>query len=213
VTAVAADEAPFTSELLVHTDDPIIYEIDEQSRIVAVNPAWFDEAQTAHDPRLQEADIVGQELWSLIHEPTTRHLYETIIATARARGKPVSFGCRCDTPEQRRLLHMQVVPRADNRVAFEVSLVESQPRTPVELLRVDRAQSAEIIRMCGWCKRMSLDDASWVEVEAALNTLRLFDASGPLPAITHGICPECLAKVLRLAESGEPVVFGALPAD
>jgi hypothetical protein len=209
----AEDEAPFTAEVLVHTGSPIIYEIDEQNCIAAVNPAWFDEAQTSHDRRLQEAGIVGQDLWSLIHEPTTRHLYETIIATARARGKSVGFGFRCDTPGERRLLHMEVVPQAGDHVAFEVSLVESQPRPSVDLLRVDRAQSDELIRMCSWCKRLPLDDESWVEVEEALETLRVFDVPGPLPAITHGICPECLAKVLEVADKEEPVVFGSLPPD
>lgn len=197
----------------MRTDDPIIYEIDEQHRIAAVNPAWFDEAQTAHDQRLQAAAIVGQELWSLIHEPTTRHLYETIIATARTRGKSVGFSFRCDTPDERRLLRMEVVPRDGDHVAFEVSLVESQSRPSVELLRVDRAQSGDLIRMCSWCKRLPLDDESWVEVEEAVEKLRVFDAPGPLPAITHGICPECLAKVLGVADTAEPVVFGALPAD
>ncbi len=192
-------------------DVPIEYEIDEQHRIATVNRAWFDEAQTAGDERLGDEHVIGRDLWELIHDPNTRHLYETMITRARERAHSVGFRFRCDTPDQRRLLHMEVAPREDRHVAFEVRLVESQPREAVELLRVGRAHSDALIRMCGWCKRVPLPGGAWVEVEEALDAMHLFEASGPLPAISHGICPECLEKMIAIEEGAE-VVFGGLPA-
>lgn len=189
----------------------IEYEIDEQNHIVNANDAWFDEARTAGDERLADGSVVGRDLWDLIHDRNTRHLYETMISRARARAQPVGFCFRCDTPDQRRLLHMKITPRESGHVTFEVRLVESQPREAVELLRIGRAQSDAFIRMCGWCKRLPLPGDRWLEVEQALDALHLFETSGPLPAISHGICPECMRKMLAIEEGAE-VDFGELPA-
>lgn len=195
----------------MRADVALAYEIDGQNRITTVNRAWFDEAQTAGDERLKDERVIGRDLWELIQDRSTRHLYETKIGRARERAQPASFRFRCDTPDQRRLLHMEVTLRESGHVAFEVKLVESQPREPVELLRVGRAPSDALIRMCSWCKRVPLPDGVWVEVEQALDVLHLFEASGPLPAITHGICPACMDKMLAIEEDAE-VVFGELPA-
>lgn len=192
-------------------DVAIEYEIDEQNHIVAVNRAWFDEARTAGDERLKDERVIGRDLWELIRDRSTRHLYETMITRAREKAQPVSFRFRCDTPDQRRLLHMEVAPRESGHVAFEVTLVESQSREEVALLRIGRAQGDAFIRMCGWCKRVPLPGDGWVEVEQALDAMHLFETTGPLPAISHGICPECMDKMLAL-EEGEAVDFGELPA-
>ena len=195
----------------MRADVAIEYEIDGQNRIATVNRAWFDEAQTAGDERLADESVVGRDRWELIQDSSTRHLYETMISRARERAQPVGFRFRCDTPDKRRLLHMEVTAREGGHAAFEVNLVESQPRQAVELLRVGRAQSDALIRMCSWCKRVPLPDGGWVEVEQALGVLHLFESSGPLPAISHGICPECMDKMLAIEEDAE-VVFGRLPA-
>lgn len=106
---------------------------------------------------------------------------------------------------------MKITPHESGHVTFEVRLVESQPREAVELLRIGRAQSDAFIRMCGWCKRLPLPGDRWLEVEQALDALHLFETSGPLPAISHGICPECMRKMLAIEEGAE-VDFGELPA-
>ncbi|MHB0962654.1 MAG: hypothetical protein ACYC5V_05540 [Gemmatimonadaceae bacterium] len=195
----------------MRTDAPIEYEIDEHNRIATVNRAWFDEAQAAGDERLEDEHVIGRDLWELIHDRNTRHLYETMIGRARERALSVGFCFRCDTPDQRRLLHMEIAPRESGHVAFEVRLVELQPREAVELLRVGRAPSDALIRMCSWCKRVPLPSGAWVEVEQALDAMHMFESPGPLPAITHGICPECLDKMIAI-EKGADVVFGGLPA-
>lgn len=192
-------------------DVAIAYEIDGQNRITTVNRAWFDEAQTAGDDRLKDERVIGRDLWELIQDSSTRYLYETMVSRARARARSVGFRFRCDTPDQRRLLHMEVSPREGGHVAFDVTLVASQPREAVELLQVGRAHSDALIRMCGWCKRVPLPGGAWVEVEEALDALHLFEASDPLPAISHGICPECMDKMTAIEEDAE-VVFGELPA-
>ncbi|MDP1892503.1 MAG: hypothetical protein Q8K55_16580 [Gemmatimonadaceae bacterium] len=195
----------------MRADVAIEYEIDGHNHIVSANRAWFDEAQTAGDTRLADESVVGRDLWELIQDSSTRHLYETMISRARVRAQPLGFRFRCDTPDRRRLLHMEITPRESGHVAFEVRLIASQPREAVELLQIGRAHSEALIRMCGWCKRVPMPGDGWVEVEQALDAMHLFEASGPLPAISHGICPECLDKMIAIEEDAD-VAFGGLPA-
>jgi hypothetical protein len=48
--------------------------------------------------------------------------------------------------------------------------------------------------VCGWCKRVR-HGAGWLDVEDALAQLEL--SPGREPSLTHGICPSCLARVLK----------------
>ncbi|MDQ8153036.1 MAG: hypothetical protein P3B98_00115 [Gemmatimonadota bacterium] len=194
---------------------PVEYEIDAQDRLARVNTGWYDEARTSFDARLQDPRLIGRGLWDLIRESTTQQLYEPLIARVRRHAVRVDFAFRCDTPDERRLLRMRVVPKPNHHVAFQVRLLQSQFREPVELLRIDRASSDSFIRMCGWCKRLPIAGGFWVEVEEALQSFGLFDADA-LPAISHGICPECREKVTRGLLDDEwgvdNVICGVLPA-
>ena len=48
--------------------------------------------------------------------------------------------------------------------------------------------------MCGWCDRF-LVDGEWVEVEEAVTRLGLFQLP-QMPAIGHGVCPDCTEMLL-----------------
>ncbi|MGQ9666509.1 MAG: PAS domain S-box protein [Anaerolineae bacterium] len=53
--------------------------------------------------------------------------------------------------------------------------------------------------MCSWCKRIQLSEGRWAEVEEAIRDLHLFDKY-PVPQISHGICPECRDRAMRVWE-------------
>jgi len=48
--------------------------------------------------------------------------------------------------------------------------------------------------MCGWCDRFLVGEG-WVEVEEAAARLGPFRES-ELPAIDHGVCPDCTGLLL-----------------
>ncbi len=53
---------------------------------------------------------------------------------------------------------------------------------------------------CAWCGRIDLD--GWVEEDVALRRLRSYEWSKP-PTFSHGICDDCLERVLRRREAAE----------
>lgn len=99
-----------------------------------------------------------------------------------------------DSPALRRFMELQVVPHDNGEISLSGELIRVEERPEVGLLRPERPATEEVVTMCGWCKRVRLDDGTWVEVEQAVQSMRLFTLD-PLPGITHGICPECFAEV------------------
>jgi len=193
----------------------VVYEIDSTDHIIHVNPAWSAVAEAVAAPGLRAPLILGRLLWDFIGDATTRQLYSTILERARTRARPLAFSFRCDTPTQRRLMHMRIARRAGAAVSFEVRTIATQERPPVALLEAGAPRSGSIVRMCSWCKRMPLPTGQWVEVEEAMKVLDILDAI-PLPAISHGMCPACFEAITgtlgrdQTGDDGE-VTLGSLP--
>jgi hypothetical protein len=70
------------------------------------------------------------------------------------------------------------------------TLLRTEPREVPPLLDPCRERSGHTLPVCGWCRRVRVAEASWVEVEEVVAEQDLFDG-GPLPLLTHGICADC----------------------
>ena len=173
----------------------VLYRLNGRDEIEFVNDAWGDFAAANGGVRLAAADVLGRPLWDFIADSTTRELYRSVLARIQG-GRSVRFTFRCDSPACRRLLEMSVTSGPGGGGAeFRTRTLseESRPRQP--LLTSDALQSDELVRVCGWCKKVNVGGA-WVEVEEAVSRLRLFERP-LLPKVTHGICTDCLATVKR----------------
>ena len=126
----------------------------------------------------------------------TSAIYHFLLGKVRTDGTPVEVPFRCDSPDCRRHMSMEMVPVAEGLVEIRSRLIRRESRDPVSLLdaRVDR--SDELVRMCGWCKKIDLGAQAWVEVEEGVRALALLDAHRA-PGLTHGICPSCRDHLYR----------------
>ncbi len=95
----------------------------------------------------------------------------------------------------RRLLEMDVHSREDGTVEFRTRTVSEEPRQPLALQESGAAGSGELLRMCGWCKKVFFD-GTWTEVEDVVGQLRLFHRPF-LPPITHGVCEGCYQEMIK----------------
>jgi hypothetical protein len=68
------------------------------------------------------------------------------------------------------------------------------------ILDPHRPRSAEFVTMCGWCKRVAVPPRGWLQVEAAVVALALFDEPRP-PQLTHGVCDECSQRLHEALDS------------
>ena len=170
------------------------YELDGELRIRAVDLAWSEFAQANAAPELVvPLGPIGQVIFGYIQDITTIHLYQRLFERVLRTRRPVVFPFRCDSPEVRRFLEMEIRPGRSSGLQLHTRVVRLEPRAPSPLL--DRAvrRDQSLLRMCSWCKAVDAR-GRWCEVEEAVVALNLFERE-LLPAITHGICPPCHQRV------------------
>ena len=133
-----------------------------------------------------------------IADPETRHIYKLLIGRARGEGHEARFTYRCDSPDCRRFMEMRIhYVRALDQVEFRSRVLRLERREPVDLIDPAYAsRSSEILRICGWCKAVSVDQA-WIAAEKAVEQLGLL-AEQALPRISHGICPDCKERLTSI---------------
>jgi hypothetical protein len=179
--------------------DEIHYRVNDRDEIVFVNQAWDRFALANSGEHVTTPQVLGRPLWGFITDPTTRALYRDILARVR-RGRSVRFVLRCDSPECRRLLEMEVSRGPDEVTDFRVHTLSQEAREPQPLLDSDRPHSEELLRVCGWCRRVDAG-GRWAEVEEAVSLLGLFERA-LLPGVTHGMCDDCYSRMVATMSEG-----------
>ena len=142
--------------------------------------------------------VLGSELMAYIVDPETRHIYNLLINRAREEGRQARFRYRCDSPDCRRFMEMRINHiRILDQVEFRSRVLRVERREPVDLIdSAHSKRSGEILKMCGWCKAVSVDHA-WIAVEEAVERLGIL-ADQVLPKISHGICPDCRNRMMHM---------------
>lgn len=174
---------------------PVRYHIDHNDSLDTFNDGWLAFADANEGAALHPSLIRGRQLWEFISDSTTAQLYHTMLARLRRGGPPIQFHFRCDAPDRRRVLRMDMTGDEGGGILFSVSSVREETRAPVELLDVNRLPGADFVTICAWCNRVRLPADRWAEVEEAVAELNLFGGA-PLPALTHGVCPRCSDEIL-----------------
>ncbi len=169
-----------------------IHRIDGDDVIEFVNQEWIEFAAENWDADAARR-VPGTPIWDYVANRSVRHLLQVVVERLRGSGRTVTLPYRCDSPECRRFMEMELEVVAFDKVEFRSRILREEPREPVPLLDPEAARSPEMLVMCSWCKRV--DVPPWMEVEQAVEALNLF---GPeeVPTITHGICDECRDQVL-----------------
>lgn len=188
----------------------LLYHLNSSDEIASVNEAWLRFARSNGGEAVHPTQVVGRSLWVFIADMETRHIYRTLHGRVRERRRPIRFSFRCDAPERRRLLELDISPAEEQGLVYRVLTVREQERDSIVLLEPGRPRSEVFVRMCSWCKRVAVPPHGWLELEEAVLKLALFDHERP-PQLTHGICEDCNRGIERLM-SGDAVrpVMGAL---
>jgi hypothetical protein len=176
----------------------LLYHLNARDEITSVNEEWLAFARVNEGGYLLPPHILGRSLWEFIADPGTRHIYRQLHDRVRSRGEPARLSLRCDSPDRRRLLELNIAPSAHGDLSYQVRTIEEEERLPVPLLDSTQPRSERLVRMCSWCKRVSAGPRGWLELEEAVAALALFEESR-LPQLTHGICSDCsrnLGKIL-----------------
>jgi hypothetical protein len=176
------------------TTAALSYAIDEHDHLIKVDDGYY---RFAEENGWRDAgSSLGRSLWDYVSGRELVKLQRLLIRRVRDELGDVELPFRCDGPAVRREMKIRIVARPGGRVVlFSARLRSEEEREiPQPLLDAELPRSAETIEMCGWCDRFELD-GEWVEVEEAARRLELFNRS-ELPALSHGICPDCNQMLL-----------------
>lgn len=179
----------------------MVHQIEADDTLSWANAAWWQFAKENNASLLTPETVLGRSLWEFITEATTRQFYQIIVKRARTLMRKVELTYRCDSPEKRRFMRMEVHPMSGGQLQFRNWIVREEIRPPLPLLTLGSHQGESLITMCSWCKRVkSPVTLAWLEPEEAVSQLQLFHYTAP-PMISHGICPDCEKKVEAEVES------------
>jgi len=176
------------------TTQDLTYAIDEQDHLIKLDQGYY---RFAEENGWEEAGTsLGRSLWDYVAGEEMRKLQRLLVRRIRDEVGDVELPFRCDGPGVRRKMNIRIVARPGGRVVlFSARLRSEEMRDlPQLLLDPETPRSEETLEMCGWCDRFEVD-GEWVEVEEAARRLELFNRP-ELPALSHGICPDCNAMLL-----------------
>jgi len=176
------------------TTETLSYAIDEQDRLIKVDQGYY---RFAEENGWREAGTsLGRSLWDYVSGHEMKKLQRLLVRRIRDEVGDVELPFRCDGPGVRREMNIRIVARPGGRVVlFSARLRSEEEReAPQPLLDPEAPRGDDMLEMCGWCDRFEVD-GEWVEVEEAARRLELFNRP-ELPAVSHGICPDCNEMLL-----------------
>ena len=191
------------SEYQDRDDRIFVLKTDHSDCIIFVNQNWLNFAVENGVDELKEETLLGRPLWKFISDDSTIHLYQTMLSRVREENLSFSIPFRCDSPDYRRFMQMNIIPSGNGTVSFESRILKLEPRDHVELLETDHAHTGEFIRMCSYCNKVFVAGSGWCDVELAIELLDLFSAEA-LPQITHTICSACYDEFMKALDLRSP---------
>ena len=181
-------EEPADKRVFIHT-------VGAEGNIAAVNDEWVEFASENGAPELGREAVVGRALWGFMEGRETRHISRLLLDKVSRSGKGLTIPYRCDSPELRRFMEMEIVPVENGTVEFRSRILKFEYRDPVMLLDSQAARTDEFLTICSWCRRARIA-SMWIELDEAVKKLDLF-SSASLPQLTHGMCQDCSELVRK----------------
>lgn len=168
----------------------VSYTIDEDDIIVEVSSSWQLFAKENFAVGLTEREVLGRPLWDFIKDESTRSLYKALLRAVRAKGQPISFPFRCDSPRIRRYMVMNVTPHDDGHISFTNELVETRSRNPEIYFQNMLGSNKLYYVMCSVCNKVRAfeEKGNWQEVEDAFTALAHMD--DPVQVV-YELCESC----------------------
>ena len=173
------------------SSEDTVYAIDQQLRIVYVNPSWCRFArENGGEPSISRDWSVGAKLFDSIASPLRPYIESTYAQCLEAL-RPSGFEYECSGPGTYRLYRQSIFPLDPSGLVLVNSLVEERPfregeRPPHEPDRSHYLTVDGVIVQCCHCRRVKREgtEGRWDWVPAWVER-------SP-EETSHGLCPICL---------------------
>ena len=171
---------------MIGTGASLSYSVDAEDRIASVDHKWYPFAAANGAPELVPEAVIGRSLRTFIADRATNHFTQALLTQAR-RGRTVTFPLRCDGPDHRREMRMELTPEPRNHVRCTTTLIAESSLPPLPVRSAE--PTGAILTMCGWCNQILFAER-WHDLADGVNEAVLF-LRPAMRDISHGICPRC----------------------
>ncbi|NWF36219.1 hypothetical protein [Mariprofundus sp. KV] len=163
------------------------YWVDRHYTIAKVGADWDKFAIENGGEELVSPQIIGQNLFSYIASDTTRMYLRLILDHVWHIHHQANKPYRCDSPEIKRFMQMQISIDDENLLRLDHYLLATEPNSPPVHFSGIRSQNSNLIRRCSMCNRINVA-FSWVDADLALKTGLITD---PKQRVIYTVCGDC----------------------
>lgn len=172
----------------------VVYQVDDHDILTYFNKEWDIFAAENHSPAMYSAKVDHTSLWAYIHDFETKQIHKALLARVRADRHLRQLPFRCDSPDMRRYMEMDIIHVGQGTVEYQCRTIHTEKRQPVPASPEAVQPQGPFLRMCSWCNKMDGGHDSWLEIEDAVVALDLLGRE-ILPPISHTMCDHCLAAL------------------
>jgi hypothetical protein len=166
-------------------NDSVIYELDVNNNIVAVNQLWQSFALENNAPELSHDYVIGKPLMQYISGNVTKRFWETFLEKVRLSNAVIHLNYRCDSPDLRRFMQIKAYRDACDGLHFESTLLRTEPKPASIYFKRSQQRSADTKVRCSFCNHI-LYKNHWVEAESLVTGKHSVSLE-----VNYGICPKC----------------------
>ncbi len=169
----------------------LTYEVDRNGVIVSIDGPWDRFAISNDGKSLAKKETIGRNLFEIVRGPGVVHVYRLMHDVLFANpAKTVAFAYRCDAPDMRRFMKMEMKALGE-RIAYRSTIEKEEPVSPPLLLDYDRL-GEDFIVLCSLCKdfRYPRESTEWLPIDSVL------EKAPEGFAVSHSVCPSCFQKAL-----------------
>ena len=176
------------------------YHLDAKDRITGVNEEWDRFANRNGGDHLQSEALIGRSLHDFISGDVTKMFVNALLQSTRVTGKERTINYRCDSPDVKRYMAMDILPSGQGRlVSRHRTIQEVKMSTAITLVTATRA-SGVFIKRCSMCNRLSRNGESEVEPDAAAAAGWFGEGA---TQVIYFVCKDCQNVVQRFR--GRPI--------
>ncbi len=200
-----------SAQQLLDAIDGVAYLVDGRGIIRAIGTAaWQRFAIDNGVPRLTIDSVIGTSLFASMEGATVRdacrRLHESVCD---GRRPVVAYEYRCDAPDMERRMRMSISPVirpcGPIMALYQSQIVDEAPRLPLGLLSADRRAAAagrhprgEQMVLCSFCHDIEWPIGVAQPGQIWIGIAEYYRRGGTSDVeVSHGICPECIARVIE----------------
>jgi hypothetical protein len=167
-----------------------VWTIDRKDVITSVGGDWDAFADDNDAASLCGPSVVGRPLFDFIAGEETQRIYQWLLTRVRALDAPILVPFRCDSPDMRRRMRLEIGPLRNRGVEFRGVFLASDFRPYLRLLARNVPRSGALVVSCSFCLRVRLLDGAWIEAEDAVVRMGLLTRE-ETPRLAYAVCPAC----------------------